>query len=717
MNVGLREHFATVFRHWGVVTTIVITSLLVAGGVAFLSSKAYVADSRVLVLSRSKVERATKSNFSEAAASTPQEQVLTQVAIVKSPLLAMRLAEEIGPQRVVEEMTWRWDWLRKLPGKAKDKIILSLNGWGPTSSLLATVGIKIPGGGPSGPPLNDATELIMDGLIVEGITKTDMFVIGFEAPGPEFAAEVVNGLVDIYIDHVVDLRSPAGTAEIAQAEAARLQADLNAAETELATFAKDNNIFSIDRQKSLLLDRVASIQTELANSERAVLEAQQKIAAIETRMTALPMAGSVSVTTRPDPVVDQLRERLSVLQTEVQRFVPGSQSEARLRTEIRSIENQLANMSNIIEGSETKGENALMQQFQSTLALQQAELQALNVRGDFHARQLETAESELRRLESHEMRYRALQRNVETKEQAYRFAVQEREETAIAKVLTEANFAQVVRVEPATAPADPTTPRRGLLLGLGFAVGVMAGIAVAYILEFNRKTMSTPRETELALGVRVLAVIDRLGLLVRRSKRNEIEYRRFATWLANRREEGETTILAISSAHKNVAQTDVVEETAKALHQQHANVLKLTVRYAEEDRPWVQLPAEADPDEPPVLHAGQIKAQPWDIASEVEKARDEIAENYGFVLVDLPSAEDFPEQFHVVKTIGSVMLLIEADRTKVQPTADLIDQYRDAGAEVVGAILNNRRAKTSSWAFSWMAETRRRARERSTASA
>ncbi len=717
MSVGFREHIATVFRRWGIVTTILVVSVLMAGAVAFLSSKVYVADSRILILGRSQVERATNTSSNETTGrSSLQEQVLTQVAILQSPLLAERLAQKFGPDRVLDEMRWRWDWLREVPKKAKDDLILAMNGWPPTGKILSAVGINIPEPGSDEPAHEKARDLIMDGLIVKAISKTDIFAVGFEAPSPEFAAEVVNGIIDIYVEHVVALNSPSGTAEIAQNEARRLEADLQRAEGALSKFTSENDIYLIESQKSLLLDRVAKIRQDLAGSESAVLETGQKIATIEQRITDQPRDRSVSVTSRPNPIVDRLRERLSELQTEAQRFVSGSPAEIRIRAEITSIEGQLRDASVIVVGSETTGENSLYQQFQSTLVLETAQHKALIVRKDFLAKQLLLAEEELRRLDSHAREYRVLQRNADAKEQAYRYAVQKREETAITELLSEAKLAQVVQVEPAIPPGEPTSPRRGLLITMGGVVGLMFGIAAAYFLEFGRRTMSTPRETELALGLRVLASIDRLGFLVKRSQKNDIEYRRFASWITNQMGDREPGALIICNTQKNAVQSDVIDLTASALHMLGGNVLKIKIDTHEEDKPWVEIPNLPDADDPPSQHVAFIKARPWQAPEQTEAVLDKLSNAYDYVLINTPEPDGFPELLQIAKSVGSVVLLIEADRTEVSAAAEQIAQFRDVGAEIVGVVLQNRRFKYSSWAFCWMAVSRRKSRERATLS-
>lgn len=716
MNFGLKEHLVTIWRHWVLVLTVITVSFLVAGIVAFTSSKVYVSSARILILGSSQLERATNSKVADPSITTsPQDQVQTQVHIARSPLLAEELALELGPQRVVDEMRWRWDWLRELPGKVKDRILLGLYGWESTAGLLQMIGLKKPlVGGDAGPPVAAARDKVADGLIVEAIDKADMFVIGFESPDPDFSAEVVNAISDIYVAHVVQLRSPPGTAAIAEKEATRLRTDLRAAEEELQRFSEQNSIFAIDRQKTLLLERLGRTQDELARARRDVLEADQKVEAIVARIASLPSDGNVQRTTRPNPVVDQLRQRLAELQTEAGRFVPGSATEARVRKEIRAIENQLKTLSQAVVGSETTGVNTLNEQLQQTLALQQAERQALQVRSGFIERELELARSELARLDGLEITHNELKRNVDTKETAYRFAVQELEEIAITDQLSEASLAQVVQVEPAIPVETAVAPRRMILLALGLVVGLMFGIALAYLLEFGRRTMATGREAEIALGGKTLSELRRPGILSKRENENALEHRRFATWLGAQFDDNASTAIGVFCARAAPNQGAVVASMYEALARQGKNVLLLTVRVDPEGALTIDPPATPEGD---ALRQGKasISGPPWLLPAAIEEMLDTRGKDYSYVLVDLPALGLFPELLQLADRFTKMTLLVTADRSRVADAREALAEIDLAGGETLGLIVDSCKARNSSWAFSWMALMRRLNAQRMTA--
>lgn len=740
MTLGLKGHLVTIARHWGTALSIVAISFFIAGCVAFLSSKTYFSHARILVLSQSQVEVATAAQLSRAGEmSSPREQVLTQVQIVKSPLLAERLVLEIGPQRMLDEMTWRWDWLRALPGRLKDNLIERLAGWSVTEGLLRSAGMwPRPEG--SGPPVSAAMLKFEDGLQVESITQTDMFVIAFEAPNPEFAAEVVDTLIDIYIDHVVYLRSPAGTSSIARQEAERLAEGLTQAETALREFSQTHKIVSIQDQKSNLLERVMRTQEELDNTQRMVLEADRRLEVLLERISSTPDDQSVTTTTRANPLLDRLIERLGLLRAEQLRFVPGSQSAERIEAEIRSLEAQIQNTDAAVAGSQTTSATGLVTQLQSNVAAQQAEREALTVRVQTTNEQLANVRSELQRLNELELQHRVLQREIETKEQAYRYAVQKREENVIASVLSGPSLAQVIPVEPATIPVLPASPRRTLLLMLGLIVGLMFGVLAAYLREFARSTVSTPKEAEFAFGRRVLASFwKQRRVIPSRARRNTLEMRRLATLLLHEHPaHSKARCISFTKLGEHDARRTQIEELAEAMRLQEAKVLYIAVDTDVDYRPGLadskQHPNASNQaenekglaDVSPVQGMGQmdrdaghllikkpghiaITGKPWAINMQLKSVlKGQQRDEWDYFLIDCPDIGDFPEQISLVSLVDAYIPIIEANKTLSAEAIATAQRLQLAGAVIPGIILNNQRHANSSWAFSWMAQSKRR---------
>lgn len=741
----------------GKIALVAFVALMVTGSVAFLSSKVFVSHARILILSSSPAERASRPTFGDAGAvfSSPQDQVLTQVAIIKSPALAEKLAIELGPQRVLEEMAWKWDWLRALPGEVKNSIVTSLYGWDMTAELLTTIGIRKPGAsGSAGPPVAAARDKLLDGLRAGAIVKTDMFSVSFAAPSGEFAAEALNVMIDVYVEHMVELRRPSDTAMIAQKEAERLEKVLGQAETELQDFSRQHEILSIERQKDLLLDRWSRMQDELTQAQGDLGETESKLATIKKMTETLPRQESISVTTRPNPVVDRLRERLVQLQAELQRYVEGSAAARRLKSEIDTISAQLEREAAAVSGQQTVGSSALFQDLANRGALEAANKEALEVRILFLNKELSALDSELNRIVSLELEYRQYERTVQAREEAYRYALLKREETVIQSSIAQASFAQVVPVERGDTPSKASSPRRFRLIVLGIVAGLLAGVGLAYVFEFSRRTVSTTDEAEIAFGLPVLAVTERFGILTKRLQRTRLEMRRLAVWVLRQTMPDRGPRLLFVSAHRRTGQTLLVSELADSLRKQGADVLTLELELDERKASeLVFKPSVSAADTPPKFTAklrapagemrrclkdflDQVGRKP--VSSDVNKKVEDNVQNTegdasgdtplpaasttavkdfpasGVILIDGPDIARFPELGSLSsELVDKVVPLIEADRTKTSEVWDLVEVLRMGGHKLPGMVLTKRQRKNSSWAFIWMASSRRRARESS----
>ncbi len=723
---GVREHLATIFRHWGKIVLVLVGALTVAGAISFLSSRVYVAEARVLLLDRDPVQVVSGLRWGDGGvAASRQEEVLTQVQIVESPILAERVAERLGPERVLAEMEWRWDWLRQWPGQFRARIIAGLASWSPARTLLDQLGL-LPAGPPEPPPLLAAArDRIGAHVFAEAIPKTNLFVVAFEAPDGEFAALVVNELIDVYVEHLSLLPSPVRTAQLATEEAERLERELRTAEQRLQAFSAERNIISIDTQGNLLLTRLSAAEQELANLDRQLIEANERIASIRSQIETQPSEAQLSVVTRRNPVADRLLERIAELESRARQFIPGSPAADQIRGEIENLRGQLRTLATWVSDSQSVGASSSHQELQRTLGLQLAEAEALGVGGETLRSQIESLRAELRRLDREQVVFRELRREVEAKEQALRYALQRREETTISERLTGARLSNVVPVEPATVPDRPSRPRRMLNLILGAGVGLLGGIGLAYAIEFLRRSVSTPEEAEAAFGLRALAAIPRTGRRGRETAASIVEYRRLAGAVQRLRDQRGSATVFLASARPGEGRTYIAERLAAALHREGIRVLVVHVaqeeggskaRWRVERAPPGGVPTVQDAAGEPVAVAGAgdggqhnavtyhaLHAETHDqLGTILERLNNGDHEIYDIVIIDPPSLDRCPEQLHVAARADSVLFVIQAEHTPAVVARRSLQLLKEVEAPVFGLVLNKREYRIPSWAYLWL---------------
>ncbi|MBL7198134.1 MAG: polysaccharide biosynthesis tyrosine autokinase [Candidatus Omnitrophica bacterium] len=127
--------------------------------------------------------------------------------------------------------------------------------------------------------------------------------------------------------------------------------------------------------------------------------------------------------------------------------------------------------------------------------------------------QIEDLRQQLQILPESEIEYAQLVREYEVNERSYRILLIKLEDSRI----VEAEKVQDVKiVNPATVPKAPIKPKKEMATALGFAVGLVLALFIAFVVETLDTSIGTIGDLESLLGLPVLAVIPYLKPKVKR---------------------------------------------------------------------------------------------------------------------------------------------------------------------------------------------------------
>ena len=123
------------------------------------------------------------------------------------------------------------------------------------------------------------------------------------------------------------------------------------------------------------------------------------------------------------------------------------------------------------------------------------------------ARQLAANRSRLRALDAQSVAYKDLQRKVAELEELDDNYRKKAEDARMAEQLDEGSISNLAIVEQPFQPSMPSSPKRGLILGVGFLWSLALALAVANVRELFTGRIHTPFELALASGMPVLAAV------------------------------------------------------------------------------------------------------------------------------------------------------------------------------------------------------------------
>jgi capsular exopolysaccharide synthesis family protein len=328
--------------------------------------------------------------------------------------------------------------------------------------------------------------LIRGGLRVKIVQGTQMVDISYRSNNPKLATEVVNKLVDTYIDE--DLRTKFDrTMHVSnwlQKQLDSLRQEAEDAQRALADYQKRHNIVGTDETSNLTMQTLGQISGDLesAEADRIVKEA---------RMRELDSQDADLVALMGDnPQLTTLRGQLDTLQT------------------------QRANMA-----SRLGDHHPQMQQLQAQIDKVQASIKSevalakRQVRDEYAGshrleemlrKRLDAQKEDAYRLNEGVAQYAILRHEAELNRDLYDTLQVRLKEASVTAGLSATNITVVDR---ASVPITPVAPRKSMNLMLGLLGGLFLGTAVAFIIESVDDTLQTSEEVEGVTTLPSLATI------------------------------------------------------------------------------------------------------------------------------------------------------------------------------------------------------------------
>jgi uncharacterized protein involved in exopolysaccharide biosynthesis len=208
-----------------------------------------------------------------------------------------------------------------------------------------------------------------------------------------------------------------------------------------------------------------------------------------------------------------MRDRLYSLQIKEQDLLSKFTEESK---PVREIRRQISEAKTLLAQEEqtrtqvTKGLNEAYKQTQLALLTEKATVSSLQSKLKELQSQLRGACSELKEINNNETQLGQVQREMAIQDVSYRKYHEKLEEARIDHALETGKISNISVVQPATYPAKPIWPIKSLILSLGFLLGIMGGIGLAFFFEFIDHSFKRPEDIERKLELPTLAAIPHL---------------------------------------------------------------------------------------------------------------------------------------------------------------------------------------------------------------
>lgn len=556
----------------------------------------------------------------------------------------------------------------------------------------------------SGLPV-EAVDDFLQVLRIAPVRESNVLAVRYGTRDPVLAALVVNTLVDLYIDEQLQVKDSAArqASDAITERLAALKAEAEQSEQEIERFRSQMGLIDgVDGP--LLKEQVSRVSQELALARSGLLEARARMSEIRQRADGEDIGYIAEVLN--SPAIRLLRDREVQL---AQRRAQASEDFGPRHPVMQAI---------VAEQAEVQTEMA--REVDRVVDNLNAELRISEVRVGALEKELVALEQKAVEANRAGVLIRTLERDAEASRTLYQTFLGRSKETAAQDGLSQAD-ARIISY--ADAPANPSQPKKKLILALAMFASGMLGVALAFVVDrLDNVGFRSSDQIERTTGHSVLGLIPALG---RRGRKDPVRYMQkrphseysesirgiqTSILLAEQQQrpktlavvsalpaEGKTTLsisLArmLASTQRRIVLVDCDMRRARVHKRVGIDNSKGLSDYLASDAGELPL-REIMFDDPAsnaiVIPAGSGEGDSADLlqSKKMTDLLDTLREEFEFVILDAPPILPIADGRVVCAAADAALFLIRWRKTPRDAAIGAIKQLREAGVSLAGCVM------------------------------
>lgn len=319
-------------------------------------------------------------------------------------------------------------------------------------------------------------------LNVSPISGTKLIQVSFDHKNPRLAADVLNTLLDSYIEMLIKRKYTASeqATEFLSTQISALRKDIEEAEKKLAELGTAQGILPLSSAEAPLISKITEVNTALT---AATLDRVNKYTTYNQLKALRPEELPESPA---NPAVARLREQYALLSREYARRL------ATLRPEYPEMQKLKSEIEATYESLNREKENLIKTayaEYQGALAKEQ-NLQRL----------LDDLKAQAYKANSTTILYNSLKIETDNKKALLEALSKRQSETDLASRLKDLQALNVWIVDRASVPVDPSFPNRRKTFIIGVLLALLGGAGTSLFINYLVATVKSSRDITQATG-------------------------------------------------------------------------------------------------------------------------------------------------------------------------------------------------------------------------
>jgi len=333
-------------------------------------------------------------------------------------------------------------------------------------------------------------------LLASSAKNSNVIDLSYEAESPELAAQAVNQVIEAYISYRTELFDESAEYKFFEKQMQVADEKLRQLEAHQAEFKQDREIISPEQQREILLTKLADYDRSITAVRTKRMGKEASLAVIKQQLHGGQDLSIPSTETSDRPSQEKYIAKLrgDLLDMEIrreqllQKFTPQYEEVVNLNQEIAATK---AKIKNEIE--------QIVRMEEMSIKVLQAEEQLLETA-------VAKIQHELKGFAHKEYELSQLSRGIDDNREVFSMLLKQREEARIAQGKLERGV-KIKVISPATAPTEPVRPKRAINVAIALVVGLLAGVALAFLVEFLDRTIDAPDDLERLLNLPTLGSV------------------------------------------------------------------------------------------------------------------------------------------------------------------------------------------------------------------
>lgn len=331
-----------------------------------------------------------------------------------------------------------------------------------------------------------ASDTLLSRLTVHPLKDTRVVEVSFTGSKPEQDAQIVNALVDDFIEDSIRSRYESATraAKFLSGQLADLRAKVTDSQEKLVAYEREHDIVGVDEKQNVVTSKLDDLNKQLTQAEADRIDKEALYQTI--------VAGSLDQI--PENKNSETLQSLRLHEAELKNeYAQANTIYGPNHPKVLELNNRIKAMDTSIQAELKRREGKAHEEYLASLKREQKLREAFNFQKVVANRLSESA-----------IQYGLLKRDVDSNRQLYDNLQERMKEAGVAAGLRSSNIRLIDAAEPPVSPVSPNLRRSG---SIGLFLGFLLSAAVVGFKEGINRSLRDPVEVETFTAMPSLAVI------------------------------------------------------------------------------------------------------------------------------------------------------------------------------------------------------------------